>query len=99
MFHSRFLDGYRGNGAVRPILGNRDATELNLAIGRDIWTGISFQAMLACDLRIDGSYAQVGLQKKWRISERAEIGLPASTGYGIDDFFRAALAWVTTGLA
>lgn len=89
--HYHFFDGFGGNGTTLPILGNRDATEVNLTFSRELFSDISFYVMATYDFRIDGTYGELGVSKRWELTDRLGLGLSASTGYSIDDYYAGGL--------
>ncbi len=86
-----FLDGFAGDNGTGPG-GQKDAFELNVSFSRELFAGINVSVLAAYDFRIDAMYFEAGLGKSWELCDTASLDLSAAVGYGLNDYYSAALA-------
>jgi len=92
--HNRFFDGFAGSfdgQRLAGVAGNGDASEVSLGFSKTFSGDVRFYAQLAHDFRIDGSYAELGLSKEWKLRDGISLGFGVSSGYSIDDYYSESL--------
>lgn len=92
--HNRFFDGFGGSfdgNSLPGVAGNGDASEVSLSFSRTFGEDLRFYVQVAHDFRIDGSYAELGLSKSWKLREGVSLGFGVSTGYSLDDYYSESL--------